>query len=78
MTPRGTLAMLVAGLAVAAGLSAQVANALPNCQTSGTTTTCRTNGSVSIKARPGTTAAPAGQPRQPWYIVAARNPQAFR
>lgn len=78
MTPLGTLAILVAGLTVAAGLSAPVANASPNCQTTGTTTTCRTNGSVSIKARPGTTAAPAGQPRLPWFIVAARNPQAFR
>lgn len=72
MTPQGTLALLVAGLAVAAGLSAPVANALPNCQTSGSTTTCRTNGSVTIKARPGTTAAPAGQPRLPWFIVDPR------
>lgn len=68
MNPQGTLAILAAGLAVAAGLSVPVANASPNCQTTGTTTTCRTNGSVSIKARPGTTAAPANRPQLPWFI----------
>ena len=72
MTPQGTVAMLVAGLAVAAGLSAPVANALPNCQTAGTTTTCRTNGSVTIKARPGITTPPASRAQIPWFIVHPR------
>jgi hypothetical protein len=70
MTNQGKLAMLVVGVAVAAGVSAPVAAALPNCQTVGQTSTCRTNGSVSIKVTPGRTAAP----RQgiPWFITDPR------
>ena len=58
MTIRRKSALAMAGLVVAAGVFAPAADALPNCQTSGTTSTCRTNGSVSIKAQPGTVAAP--------------------
>lgn len=68
MTHQSKLAMLMASVAVAAMVSAPVATALPNCQTAGDTTTCRTNGSVSIKARPGTTAPPANQPQIPWFV----------
>lgn len=72
MTSQGKLAMLVAGVAVAAGVSAPVAAALPNCQTVGGTSTCRTSGSVSIKARPGNTAAPANRAQIPWFITDPR------
>jgi hypothetical protein len=71
MTNRGKLAMLVAGVAVAAGVSAPVAVALPNCQTAGQTTTCRTNGSVSIKTTPGRSVAPINQ-GIPWFITDPR------
>ena len=66
MTGRGKAAMLIAGLTVVAGVSAPVAGARPTCQDTNTTTVCQTNGSVSIKARPGTTAPPANLPVFPW------------
>lgn len=66
MTIRRKSALLMAGLVVAAGIFAPAADALPNCQSSGTTSTCRTNGSVSIKAQPGTVAPPANQPGIRW------------
>lgn len=62
----GTPALLIAGLAVAAFVAAPVAQARPTCQDAGVKTICQTNGSVSIKARPGTTAPPANQPVFPW------------
>ena len=58
--------LLLVSLAVMAGVSAPAADALPSCQDAGTTSTCRTNGSVSIKARPGTVASPANQPGIRW------------
>ncbi|MCH9720602.1 MAG: hypothetical protein K0U67_00935 [Actinomycetia bacterium] len=66
MTGPAKMAVLVAGLAVAMGISAPVASARPTCQDTNTKTICQTNGSVSIKARPGTTAPPANQPVFPW------------
>ena len=57
---------MVAGLAVAAGVAAPAANARPSCQSTDFKTICQTNGSVSIKARPGTTAPPANLPVFPW------------
>lgn len=63
---RRRTALVLAGLAVVAGAVAPAAEALPNCQEAGTTSTCRTNGSVSIKARPGTVAPPANQPNIRW------------
>jgi hypothetical protein len=66
MTNRCKSALLMVSLAVVAGVSAPAADALPSCQDSGTTSTCQTNGSVSIKARPGTVAAPANQPVIRW------------
>lgn len=61
-----TSALLISTFAVLAGLCAPAAVALPSCQEFGTTSTCQTNGSVSIKARPGTTAPPANQPGIRW------------
>ena len=66
MTVAVKAAALMAGLVVAAGFSAPVAGARPTCQDTATKTICQTNGSVSIKARPGTTAPPANQPVFPW------------
>ncbi len=56
----------MAGLAVVAGVSAPSAGARPTCQQTDFKSICQTNGSVSIKARPGTTAPPANQPVFPW------------
>lgn len=61
MTTRRAAALLTVILATSAGFFAPAASALPSCQDSGTTSTCQTNGSVSIKARPGTVAPPANQ-----------------
>jgi len=66
MTSRGKLVLLTVGMTVAAGVSAPAAAARPTCQDTATTTVCQTRGSVSIKARPGTTAPPANQPVFPW------------
>ncbi|HPX35901.1 MAG TPA: hypothetical protein PLH92_05375 [Mycobacterium sp.] len=59
-------ALVIAGLAVAAGVAVPAADARPSCQSSDFQTVCQTNGSVSIKARPGTVAPPANQPHIPW------------
>lgn len=66
MTGRGKAAVLIVGLSVVAGVLAPVAGARPTCQDTNTKTICQTNGSVSIKARPGTTAPPANLPVFPW------------
>jgi hypothetical protein len=66
MTTRGKSALLLAGVAVAAVLAAPAANARPTCQQTDFKSICQTNGSVSIKARPGTTAPPANLPVFPW------------
>ena len=66
MTIRRKSALLMVSLAVVMGIGAPAAEALPSCQDSGTTSTCRTNGSVAIKARPGTVASPAQHPVIRW------------
>ncbi|MDH6198904.1 hypothetical protein M2272_005568 [Mycobacterium frederiksbergense] len=66
MTSRGKAALLMATLAAVSTVSAPVAGARPTCQDTATKTICQTNGSVSIKARPGTTAPPANLPVIPW------------
>lgn len=66
MSIHAKTAVVIAGLVVAAGLSAPVAGARPTCQTTDVKQRCQTNGSVAIKARPGTTAPPANQPVFPW------------
>lgn len=58
-------ALLVAGLVVAAGVWAPAAHGRPTCQGS-EQVICQTNGSVSIKTRPGTKAPPANQAVYPW------------
>jgi len=66
MTIRRKSALVMVSVAVTLGVFAPAADALPNCQDSGTTSTCQTNGSVSIKARPGTVAPPANQVAIRW------------
>lgn len=66
MTDRWKPVLVALSAVFLAGFSAPSAGALPNCQEAGTTSTCRTNGSVSIKARPGTVAPPANQPGIRW------------
>ena len=66
MTVSAKAAVVIAGLVVAVGLSAPVAGARPSCQSTDVKERCQTNGSVSIKARPGTVAPPANQPVFPW------------
>ncbi len=70
MTHPRKSAMLIAGLAVAAGIAAPAADARPTCQSTDFKTICQTNGSVSIKARPGTVAPPANMPHIPWLGAA--------
>lgn len=72
MTTRGKSALVLASLAVAAAVAAPAADARPSCQESGVKTICQTNGSVSIKARPGTLAPPANQPVFPWQGMPGR------
>jgi len=72
MKDRSKSALLVVGLIVAAVVVAPAANARPNCQSAGVQTICQTNGSVSIKSRPGTTAPPANQPVFPWLGAPGR------
>ncbi len=58
----------MAGLAVVAIMAPPSAEARPFCDEAGGTTRCETNGSTSIKARPGTLAPPAGSRNQvPWH-----------
>lgn len=72
MTHRGKSALVLAGLAVVAVVAAPSAAARPNCHEAGVKTICQTNGSVSIKARPGTLAPPANQPVFPWLGMPGR------
>lgn len=72
MRNRRTSALWIAGLAVAAGVSAPVADARPTCQSTPTMSICQTNGSVSIKSRPGTVAPPANMPHIPWFAGPGR------
>jgi hypothetical protein len=66
MNGRATTAALVVGLVAAAGITAPTAGARPTCQQTEFKSVCQTNGSVSIKARPGTVAPPANLPVFPW------------
>lgn len=67
MAHRKISVMTMTGLAVAGVVAAiPAADARPTCQSSDFQTVCQTNGSVSIKARPGTVAPPANQPHIPW------------
>jgi len=66
MNVKGMSAMLMAGIGVVAVVSAPAAQARPTCQQTDFKSICQTNGSVSIKARPGTVAPPANMPMIPW------------
>lgn len=66
MTIRRKTALVAASLAVAAGVAAPAAMARPTCQSTDFKSICSTNGSTSIKARPGTVAPPGNMPHIPW------------
>ena len=66
MALRHKAALVLAGLTVAAGVSAPIAFARPTCQSTDFKSICSTNGSTSIKARPGTVAPPANIPHMPF------------
>ena len=67
MAARGKLALFMVGLAALEVILPPVAHARPTCQSTHTTTICETNGSVSIKARPGTVAPPGNMPHVLWF-----------
>lgn len=64
--------MLLAGLAAVAVVVAPGADARRTCHETGGATLCQTNGSVSIKAVPQTTAPPAIMPMNPWIGMPGR------
>lgn len=66
MNVKGMSALLMAGVGVVAVMAAPAAQARPTCQQTDFKSICQTNGSVSIKARPGTVAPPANMPMIPW------------
>lgn len=66
MSGRAKAAALMVGLFVVSGVSAPTAAARPTCQETSSKTICQTNGSVSIKARPGILGPPANMPHIPW------------
>lgn len=73
MTTPGKSALLVASLTVAALVSAPAVDARPTCQSHDvTTTTCSSDGHVSIRSRPGTVAPPANRPVFPWLGLPGR------
>ena len=72
MAHRRTSVLVMASAVVVAGIAMPAADARPNCQSSDFQTVCQTNGSVSIKARPGTVAPPANMPHIPWLGQAGR------
>ena len=79
MTAASKFALLLAATATAALMAAPAAGARPTCRDGGTdtpggpsTTSCVTDGSVSIRATPGTKAPPANRPSitgLPWYQI---------
>ncbi len=66
MKRKGTSALLIVGGALALVIAAPAAQARPTCQEFEDTTICETKGSVSIKAKPGTTAPPAASAGTPF------------
>ena len=66
MNVKGKAALLLSGVTAASIIVVPIAQARPTCQQTDTKSICQTNGSVSIKARPGTVAPPANQPMIPW------------
>jgi hypothetical protein len=72
MTVRSTPALVLAGVMALTVMVAPVADARPTCQSTPTMSICQTNGSTSIKARPGTVAPPGNLPHMPWWGVRGR------
>ena len=74
MRDRGRTALLMAGFVAVPFVLAPAAHARPSrtCDQAGSSTICQTNGSVSIKAEPGTFAAPATLPLIPWLTYGGR------
>lgn len=73
MKDSGKSVLLMAGLAVVAVVVAPTVDARPNCDQTNSTTVCQTNGSVSIKANPGTVSSPTGARGQiPWQTGSRR------
>ena len=72
MTVRRNSALVMAAVTAATMITAPVADARPTCQSTHTMTICQTNGSTSIKARPGTVAPPGNLPHMPWFGVRGR------
>ena len=66
MAIRHKAALLLAGLTVAAGVSAPIASARATCQSTDFKSMCSTRGSWSMKSRPGTVAPPANMPHMPF------------
>ena len=62
-------ALLMAGVMAVTLIDAPVADARPTCQSTHTKSICQTNGSTSIKARPGTVAPPGNMPHMPFWGV---------
>jgi hypothetical protein len=67
MTALSKPALFMAAVTAVTVIAAPVADARPTCQSTHTTTICQTNGSVSIKSRPGTVAPPGNMPHVPWF-----------
>ena len=66
MKHQGMSALLVVGGVPSGGAFSPAAQARPTCQEFDDTTICETTGSVSIKAEPGTRAAPPASPAIPF------------
>lgn len=64
---KSALAAVMVALTAVEVMVPPIASARPTCQDTRTMTICETNGSVSIKARPGTVAPPANMPFVPWF-----------
>lgn len=69
MTVRSKPALVMAGVLAVTLLTPPTADARPTCQSTDFKTICQTNGSVSIKARPGTVAPPGNMPHIPWFGI---------
>jgi len=67
MTVRSNSALFMAGVTAVSLFTAPVADARPTCQSTHTMSICQTNGSTSIKARPGTVAPPGNMPHMVWF-----------
>jgi hypothetical protein len=72
MTVPNSPALLMAGVMALTLIAAPVADARPTCQSTPTMSICQTNGSTSIKARPGTVAPPGNMPHMPFWGVRRR------